>query len=389
MNKSILILLMLMTDVLSLFSQDRQAVIDMKYAADEKHIDSIVTTYLTANRMVGVSIGIVKDGKIYLTKGYGTRETGISAPIDSLTSFLTCSITKLFTATAIMQLVEQGKIDIHQKLIYYLPDFRMKDKRYVDITIEQMLTHTSGLYWDMKLKHSPNDSSALRKLVYSLDNKVLDFAPGTTFDGTRTYSNAAYDILGYLVQKLSSRPYPEYIRENILLESQMPNSFLDYLQIPAERRSVPHILKGKKVKVGGMYTENVEHSPSGNLNSCSRDLCYWIIEQLNIYNHPTSFRGVVGKSTQEDMWTTRFVAPQNENVSIGLGWWITNDEDLGKYYWHVGDNPGFSGTLMVFPEHNFGITVLSNQMYAEQIVWNKIPFDIIELFSKEWKGNSH
>ncbi|MBK9643511.1 MAG: serine hydrolase [Saprospiraceae bacterium] len=65
---------------------------------------------------------------------------------------------------------------------------------------------------------------------------------------------------------------------------------------------------------------------------------------------------------------------------------MTNSEDLGKYYWHVGGNPGFSTTLMVFPEHNYGITVLSNGMYAEQIVWNKIPFDIISLFRGEWKN---
>jgi hypothetical protein len=85
------------------------------------------------------------------------------------------------------------------------------------------------------------------------------------------------------------------------------------------------------------------------------------------------------------MWTSRFVAPQNKKVSIGLGWWIKNSDDIGKYYWHVGDNPGYSATLMVLPEHNFGITILNNGMYAEQIVWNKIPFDIINLFKNEWK----
>src|SRR5574343_1318549 len=293
-------------------------------------IDSIVNAYMTTNQMIGVSIGIVKDGKVYLTKGYGTAEIDRTKPIDSLTKFLTCSITKLFTATAIMQLSEQYKIDISKKLIYYLPDFKMKDKRYRDITIEHLLTHSSGLYWDMELKHSPNDSSSLRKLVYSLNNKVLDFAPGTKFDGTKTYSNAAYDILGYLVQIISGKQYEDYITENILVKSNMPNSFIDHLKIPADRKSEPHILKKDKVKVGGMYTENTEHSPSGNLNSCSRDLCYWIIQNLNIYNDTNSFNGILKRSTLNNMWTTRFVAPQNKNISIGLGWWITNSESLGK-----------------------------------------------------------
>lgn len=347
-------------------------------------IDSIVTGYMATNKMVGVSIGIVKDGKIYLTKGYGTAEIDKVKPIDGLSNFLTCSITKLFTATAIMQLSEQGKIDINEKLTFYLPDFKMKDERYKDITIEQLLTHTSGLSWDMKLKHSPNDSSSLRKLVYSLDNKILDFAPGTKFIATETYSNAAYDILGYLVQKISGKQFQDYVTDNILVKANMPYSSIDYNKIPNDRRTSPHILKGKAVKTGGMYSENVEHSPSGNLNSCSIDLCNWMICNLNIYNNPNSFSSVLQNSTLQNMWTTRFVAPQNKNVSIGLGWWITNSDDLGKYYWHVGDNPGFSATLMVFPEHNFGITVLSNGMYAEQIVWNRIPFDIINLLKVEW-----
>lgn len=349
-------------------------------------IDSIVTACMTANKMVGVSIGIVKDGKIYLAKGYGMAEIDKLKPVDSLTNFLTCSITKLFTATAIMQLSEQGKIDISKKLVFYLPDFKMKDERYKDITIEQMLTHSSGLYWDEHLKHSPNDSSALKKFVYSLNNKILDFAPGTKFDATKTYSNAAYDILGYLVQKISGKPYEEYIKENILIKTDMLNSALNYKNIPANRRSAPHVLKRRTVKTGGIYDENREHSPSGNLNSCSLDLCNWMLHILNTYNNPNLLNGILQSSTLKNMWTGRHVAPQNKRVSMGLGWFIKDSEDLGKYYWHVGDNPGFSATLMVLPEHNFGITVLTNGMYAEQIVWNKIPFDIINLFKDEW-GN--
>lgn len=385
MTKSIQTPIILLISFLCLSLQSNKTAPLSEKSSDLDRIDSIVTHYLTENKMVGVSIGIVKDGKIYLTKGYGTREIGTSQPIDSLTNFLSCSVTKLFTATAIMQLSEQGKIDITQKLIYYLPDFKMKDQRYKDITIEQMLTHSSGLYWDMELKHSPNDSSALRKLVYSLDDKILDFAPGTRFDATKTYSNAAYDILGYLVQKISGMQYEDYIRENILLKSNMTYSSFDYRKIPAERRSSPHILRGKKVKVGGMWTENTEHSPSGNLNSCSRDLCYWMLSILSIHNNPNSSNGILKDSTLNNMWTGRHIAPQNIRVSIGLGWFIKDSEDLGKYYWHVGDNPGFSSTLMIFPEQNFGITILSNQMYAEHIVWNKIPFDIINLFKDEWK----
>jgi CubicO group peptidase (beta-lactamase class C family) len=332
---------------------------------------------MTANKMVGVSVGIVKDGNIYMAKGYGMADAGKATPVDSLTNFLTCSITKLFTATAIMQLAGQGKIDINEKLIFYLPDFKMKDSRHKDITIRHLLTHSSGLYWDMELKQSPNDSTALQKLVYSLYDKVLDFAPGTQFDATKTYSNAAYDILGYLVQKISGKQYDVYIKEAILNKVGMPYSDIQYTNIDPARRSTPYIIKNKKVVAGGMLTENTEHAPSGNLNSCSIDLCNWMLHILNIANMDTV--GVLQPGILKTMWQPVHTAPQNKNVSIGLGWFITTSKDYGTYYWHVGDNPGFSSTLMVFPQQNLGITVLSNGMYAQDIVWNKIPYGILQL----------
>ncbi|MEO7175776.1 MAG: serine hydrolase domain-containing protein [Saprospiraceae bacterium] len=347
-----------------------------------RNIDSIVTTYMSDNKMVGVSIGIVKEGKIYLAKGYGVTEVNKLKPVDSLTNFLACSITKTLTATAIMKIVEDGKIDISKKLTYYIPDFTMKDERYKDITIEHLLTHTSGLYWDMELDHSPNDSSALRKLVYSLNDKILDFAPGTKFDATKTYSNAAFDILGYLVQNISGQQYEDYIKDNILQKANMGHSSIDYEKIPIDYRSAPHILKHNKAKVGGMITENKEHAPSANLNSCSLDLCNWMMHIMNIYNNKNAVEGVLQKSTLLNMWTARQVAPQNKNISMGLGWFMTDSKDLGRYYWHVGGNPGYSATLMLFPDKNFGITLMTNGMYAEQIVWNKMSYDIIELFNE-------
>jgi hypothetical protein len=106
---------------------------------------------------------------------------------------------------------------------------------------------------------------------------------------------------------------------------------------------------------------------------------------LDINNKQKSTKGVLQDSTLQKMWTVKYIAPQNKNVSIGLGWWSTNSTELGKYYWHVGNNPGYLATLMVFPDQDFGITILTNGNYAEQIVWNKIPFDIINLFKENWK----
>ena len=130
----------LVTFLLTLFCLD-----SFSQTLDISKVDSIVQGLMTQNKIVGLSLGIVKGGKIIYTQGYGTGRIGEAVMIDSTTNFLTCSITKLFTATAIMNLVEEGKIDISKKLTDYVPDFEMKDSRYKEITIEQILTHTSGL----------------------------------------------------------------------------------------------------------------------------------------------------------------------------------------------------------------------------------------------------
>ncbi|MGB3079374.1 MAG: serine hydrolase domain-containing protein, partial [Saprospiraceae bacterium] len=138
MSKLTILVVLVFNCALSVYAQPR----DIRRIAQ---IDSVVSKVMEENKIVGLSLGIVKNGEIFYLKGYGTREVRKEEPVDSFTNFLTCSISKLFTATAIMQLVEKGKIDISKKLTEYVPDFVMKDPRYKDITIEQMLTHTSGL----------------------------------------------------------------------------------------------------------------------------------------------------------------------------------------------------------------------------------------------------
>jgi CubicO group peptidase (beta-lactamase class C family) len=122
------------------------------------------------NRIVGLSIGVVKDGELFYTKGYGFTSVDSLYKVTEHTVFHTASITKVFTASAIMQFVDRGEIKLTDKLTDHLPDFKMKDKRYQQITIEHLLTHSSGLPWEHKFKNSPNDSTALEQFVSDLKN---------------------------------------------------------------------------------------------------------------------------------------------------------------------------------------------------------------------------
>jgi CubicO group peptidase (beta-lactamase class C family) len=109
-----------------------------------------------------------------------------------------------------------------------------------------------------------------------------------------------------------------------------------------------------------------------------------MLENLSIYNGTSTEKGVLERQTLSTMWTTHREIPPY-NTSMGLGWWITQSEKYGKYVFHVGNDPGYSATLLISPKNNFGIVILCNALYPKEIVWNKMPFEIINLFGGEWQ----
>ncbi len=350
-------------------------------------IDSLVQKIMIEHKIVGISIGIVKNNEIFYTKGYGSKDINISSPIDSLTNFLTCSISKLFTATAIMQLVEQGKIDIRKKLTDYVPDFVMKDKRYKDITIEQMLTHTSGLpnIFNKHYIKPKSEQSELTDFAQKLKKEKLRYPPNVPLSAS-TYSNTGYNILGLVIERVSGQTFSDFVNRHVLQIAAMDSSSFSYSKINAARRSKPHKKQwlSKKIKVSNYYPDIPQDKPCGNLNSCANDLCLWMLHNLSIYNGTQKEKGILERKTLADMWMTKREIPPYK-TSIGLGWWITQSDKYGKYVFHVGNDPGFSATLIISPINNFGIVILCNALYPKDIVWNTIPFEIINLFKDEWK----
>ena len=350
-------------------------------------IDSIVDKIMIENKIVGLSIGIVKDNTIFYTKGYGTREINTTKPIDQYTNFLTSSISKLFTATAIMQLVEKEKIDLKSKLTDYIPDFEMKDERYKEITIEQMLTHTSGLpnIWKENYINPSSDSFALSDFARKLKKEKLSYRPGVQLSSD-TYSNTAYNILGLVIERITNQTFDHYVTNNVLVPAKMDSSRYTYKEINDDRLSQPHVknnLTGK-VETSNYYPNLPQDKPCGNLNSCSYDMCQWIIHNLSIYNGNSPSLAVLSMNTLTTMWTTQRQIPTSK-TSIGLGWWIVQSDKYGKYVFHVGNDPGFSSTLIISPDSKFGIVVLCNARYPQDIVWNKIPYDIMNILGVDWR----
>ena len=374
----------------------------------DKIIDSIIISKMTEYRIKALSLSIVKDDKIFYTKGYGLTSVDSGKIVTPETRFETGSITKLFTATAIMQLVEQGKLDLNKKLIDYIPEYKLKDKRYKDITLLHLLTHSSGLPWDNELTKASSDNMALKEFAFSLYDTKLKFNPGAKFSG-ETYSNTGFDILGYLIEQITSMPFQEYVKRNILDKAEMSNSTFNLKSIPDSKIAAPLKISGdsKEINRFNLYGEvkdknpvlkypelsiiewanyqwgKPEHYPSGHLYSTTGDLSNWIIYCLKIYNN--SKQGFLSTTTLTNMCSLQRNI-ENKKTSIGLGWWRFSDSLTGNYVFHVGRYPGFSSTLRIYPEKNIGITILSNAMYADTVIWNELPELIMRVVNGENNG---
>ena len=189
-------------------------------AADvETFLDGIVPLQLDREDVAGATVAVVKDGKPLFTKGYGYADVKNKKPVGEETLFRPGSVSKLFTWTAVMQLVEQGKLDLGKDVNEYL-DFKIPSAFGQPISLKNILTHTAGFEEQLKDlftadKRSPNLGNFLKTHI---PQRI--FAPGTT----PAYSNYATMLAGYVVERVSGQPFNDYIHQNIFKPLGMTRS---------------------------------------------------------------------------------------------------------------------------------------------------------------------
>src|SRR5688572_8973342 len=174
------------------------------------YIDSVATAAVAEQRTAGVSVAVVKNGRTVLAKGYGFADLENDVPATPETVYRIGSVTKQFTAAGIMRLMEQGKLSLDDTLQKFLPDFPTQGNR---VTVRHLLNHTSGIRsytslgpkWQrvMRLDLAPDSMVAL------FANEPFDFKPGDAY----RYNNSGYFLLGVIIEKLSGKPYGQYLQD--------------------------------------------------------------------------------------------------------------------------------------------------------------------------------
>lgn len=327
----------------------------------KKELEPLLAKFIQRQQIPGLAIAIVENNRVVYEKGFGWESLERrKEPVTALTIFHMASITKPFTATAILQLVEQNKVDLDAPIVKYLPYFKLADERYKIITVRQMVTHTSGMpdVTDYEWNRPQCDDGALERYVRSLSELHLLFEPGARF----AYSNIAYEVLGDVISKASGENFDDYVQHHILTPLGMTNSTLLYRDVDPQLMSDGHVLDSRgNPEVSRVYPYNRTHSPSSDLHSNAVDMTRWAMANMN--HGELDGKRILQASTYELMWKPAEgigeAAAGTYVTSEGMSWF------LGTYrgnalVTHSGGDTGFITDLVMLPDRKIAVVWMAN-----------------------------
>ncbi len=333
------------------------------------YIDGLLTT----NGIAGLALAVVHEGNVVYARGFGVQDMNTSKAVTPNTVFHLASISKPFVATAIMQLVERGLINLSDPVQKHLPYFAMKGEEYRSITIQQMLSHVAGMpnSNDYEWNNPQYDEGALERYVRDLSSEELIAAPGERF----RYSNVAFEVLGDLVAKVSKQSFEDYQQDQIFDPVEMSSStFLMETDLPSHW-AAPHSSGLSRFQLP-IYPYNRRHAPSSTLHSNVLDMANWAIANLNRGGFDS--KEILESSSYDVLWKEWAVLEDadQEESHVGLSWFL-GDHRGEKTIGHGGSDDGFHANLLLVPERSIGVIVLSNSLPAPVTEISKAAIDVL------------
>lgn len=332
-----------------------------------KQIDELVEKTLTAFDVPGIAVAVVKDGKVIHSKGYGVRSLKTREKVDENTLFGIASNSKAFTASSLGILMDEGKLKWDDKVIDYIPEFRMYNA-YVteEFTIRDLLTHRSGLGLGAgDLMFWPDSSDfTMKDIIYNL--RFLK--PVSGFRTKYDYDNLLYMVAGEVIERVSGKTYEEFVEERIMKPLQMDNSAGTWMRVKDKSNAIDaHASVNGKVQVIPRDVFRFGNS-AGGINSSVADMSKWVIMQMNGGKYGEGLgKQIFSKTAQQEMWSPQTIIPANAAPpynthfsSYGLGWFLSDVKGY-KQVTHTGGLAGMVTQVTLLPELQLGIIVFTNQ----------------------------
>ena len=318
-------------------------------------LDTIIRKNLKRQRIPGAAVALVHEGRVIFSRCYGYADTEKKVPITEDTYFMVGSLTKSFTALAVLKLIEEGKIDPHADIRRYIPDFSIKNlyDGEVPITVNHLLTHTSGLMIDYYAHLTGEKKQSNADLLSQLRNEYLCFKPGSA----SKYSNIGYRLLGMMIEQVTGERFEDYLEKEVFKPLGLNNSFFEYTA-----DMTLHMSKGHNGDTETSRIDNEDKSASG-LFSTLKDLTAFL---KFLSSGAGQLPGGINNSKIIDL-ITKNADPaidtfyDSKNI-YSSGWYLNSYQFNGVHavLSSSGNINGFSTAITYIPEERLGIVILTN-----------------------------
>ncbi|MEV0338235.1 serine hydrolase domain-containing protein [Nocardia sp. NPDC050713] len=298
----------------------------------------------------GLAVGVLADGREVFAC-HGVTSVDNPQPVDSDTLFQLSSITKTYTATALMRLVAEGRVELDAPVRKYIPELVLADEdAAARITVANLLNHTAGLDWNLVVDTGDGDD-ALAEFVARLPELDMIAAPGDR----ASYSQAGYNLAGRIVEKVTGQSFEQAVAELVFAPVGLSHSFFDPREITARRFADGHNAEPDgSLTVARTWRPTRANNPGGGLASSAADQLRWARFQLGNGGAvlPAESLLAMRRPTVE-------LRASSFGDAIGIGWFL-RDIDGVRAIGHGGSGNGQFAELLIVPEHDFAIVVMSN-----------------------------
>ena len=311
-------------------------------------LDSLMSsTY--PNDKPGAAIAIVKNRRVVFKKGYGIADLDSKTIITSSTNFNIGSMTKEFTAYCTLELQNQGKLSLDDRLIEFFPDFTPKVAGA--ITIRNLLTHSSGIidYYDYvdKGRYTEFWDKDILPAIRLIDS--VYFPAGSRY----RYSNTAYCLLSLIIEKVSGKPFPEFVQDNIFRPLKMVHSDVIHHGSEISNRAVGYDCENDSFKISdakqGLFFST---RGDGGIYTSIDDYLKWVMAIQS--------GKVLNPYLTKEAQSPQFLIDSRENISYGFGWFVAGSGEA-KLIYHPGSNGGFRTIILIKPSQKYSVVIFSNR----------------------------
>jgi CubicO group peptidase (beta-lactamase class C family) len=321
----------------------------------EIFVDGVIAAQLQAYHIPGATVSVVKDGELYLAKGYGyANQEKLIPVIADKTLFFPGSVSKLFAWTAVMQLAEQGKVDLNADVNIYLSDIKIPNTYPSPVTLTHLMTHTAGF-------ESRNEGLFVHQVeeIMPLRDYLLRYMPARIYPPGRipAYSNYGTALAGYIVEQISGLPYDAYIEENIFVPLGMKHSTF---RRPPETQLADDLAVGYSFTDGAYQPQDewVQPAPAGGLATTATDMARFLIAHLQ--NGRYGDASILGADSIQGMHQRQFTIDPRAN-----GWtygFMEAELNGQRIIWHGGATFFFHSAFVLLPEENVGVFISFNSI---------------------------